>query len=80
MSCHEVSTGNCTSRVENTDDGIGGYDRGVILGYAAARRGQKINSTIYKLDHDLRGGYLDGYADYQYEATRYHRLDYGRDA
>ena len=77
MTCREVPTGNMTSRVENTADDVDDYDSGYVRGHAAARRGQKINSTIYILDHNFRSGYLDGYTEYQDSATRHHRDDAG---
>ena len=79
MGCKEVPMGNGSSRIENTadDEGWDEFDRGYALGYAAARRGQKINSTIYILDHNFRSGYLDGYTEYQDSAIRFHRDDAG---
>ena len=79
MTCKEVPTGNGSSRVENsTDDNEpDDYGRGVVMGYADARRGQKYNSTIHLMSPDFRNGYLTGYIDYQDAAMRFHRDDAG---
>ena len=75
MTVTERSFGNGVSCIESipdeVDDAITGYQRG----YAAARRGQLINSTIYRMAKEFRESYLDGYYAYRSEATRYHRRE-----
>lgn len=75
MTVTERAFGDGVSYIESipdeVEDSIIGYQRG----YAAARRGQLINSTIYRMTKEFRSSYLDGYYSYRSEATRYHRAE-----
>jgi len=77
MTCKEIQDGGGVSHILSIADDEDDYDTGYVRGYAASRRGQKINSTIYALNQNLRNGYLEGYRDYQDDAMRFHRDDAG---
>lgn len=77
---HEVSDGPGISHIGSEDDGkgddlINGYE----LGHEAARRGDLICMTIYRMSHTFRDGYLLGYECYKAEAVRFHRRNCGDD-
>jgi len=79
MTVKEIHDGKYVSHSENSDNGRDPFLEGYESGHEAARRGELISTTIYKIDKGFRDGYLLGYDCYNSQATRYHRRDSGED-
>ena len=79
MTVREIHDGKYVSHSEASDDGRDPFLEGYESGFEAARRGDLICTTIYRISKAFRDGYLLGYDCYKSQATRFHRRDSGED-